>query len=163
MIGIQAMAVIANETGHTADAANYSSIAQEYITKWQDLAINKDASPPHTTLNYGNSSSHGMLDCNTSDNTKADMNFQDFCTTSMLTPSWELAWSHSLFTRCRATSTLLFSTSMVFPWTHATPRPSVSSTDDLTFGSFVRMLITTSGLGIIRRSYCIDRYPHPVL
>lgn len=68
MIGIQAMAVIANETGHAADAANYSSIAQEYITKWQDLAINKDANPPHTTLNYGNSSSHGMLNCNTRNN-----------------------------------------------------------------------------------------------
>lgn len=61
MIGIQAMAVIANQTGNTADAANYSSIAHSYITKWQDLAINKDASPPHTTLNYGNASSHGLL------------------------------------------------------------------------------------------------------
>lgn len=61
MIGIQAMSVIANETGHTADAANYSSIAHDYITKWQDLAINKDASPPHTTLSYGNLSSHGRF------------------------------------------------------------------------------------------------------
>lgn len=54
------MAVIANETGHTADAANYSSIAKDYIGKWQDLAINKDANPPHTTLNYGNQSSYGQ-------------------------------------------------------------------------------------------------------
>ncbi|KAJ5623081.1 hypothetical protein N7490_011686 [Penicillium lividum] len=61
MIGIEAMAVIANETGHTADAANYSSIAHDYITKWQDLGINKNASPPHTTLSYGNASSHGLL------------------------------------------------------------------------------------------------------
>ena len=59
MIGIQAMAVIANETGNTADAANYSSIAQNYIAKWQVLAINNDTSPPHTMLNYGNASSHG--------------------------------------------------------------------------------------------------------
>lgn len=59
MIGIQAMAVIAKETGHTADAANYSRIAHSYITKWQDLAINKDASPPHTTLSYGDANSHG--------------------------------------------------------------------------------------------------------
>lgn len=59
MIGIQAMAVIANETGNAADAANFSSIADDYITKWQELAINKDANPPHTTLSYGDSSSHG--------------------------------------------------------------------------------------------------------
>lgn len=61
MIGIQAMAVIANETGHTADAANYSSIAHNYISKWQKLAINNNATPPHTTLNYGNASSHGAF------------------------------------------------------------------------------------------------------
>lgn len=59
MIAIEAMAVIANETGHTADAANYSSIAHDYITKWQTLGINHDASPPHATLSYGNMSSHG--------------------------------------------------------------------------------------------------------
>ncbi|KAK4863905.1 hypothetical protein LT330_010386 [Penicillium expansum] len=61
MIGIQAMAVIANQTGHTADAANYSSIAQDYITQWQNLAIAKDANPPHTTLSYGDTASHGLL------------------------------------------------------------------------------------------------------
>ncbi|KAJ5692337.1 hypothetical protein N7462_001760 [Penicillium macrosclerotiorum] len=61
MIGIQAMAVIANETGHTADFANYSSIAEEYITKWQELAIDDSTDVPHTTLSYGNSSSHGLL------------------------------------------------------------------------------------------------------
>lgn len=59
MIGIQAMAVIANETGHTSDAASYSSIAHDYITQWQELGINKDASPPHTTLSYGDANSHG--------------------------------------------------------------------------------------------------------
>lgn len=61
MIGIQAMAVIANQTGHTADAANYSSIAQDYITQWQNLAIAKDANPPHTTLSYGDTASHGRF------------------------------------------------------------------------------------------------------
>lgn len=59
MIAIEAMAVIAKETGHSADAANYSSIAHEYITKWQTLGVNHNASPPHATLNYGNESSHG--------------------------------------------------------------------------------------------------------
>ncbi|QQK48227.1 Glutaminase GtaA [Penicillium digitatum] len=61
MIGIQAMAVIANQTGHTADAANYSSIAKDYITQWQDLAIAKNANPPRTTLSYGDTASHGLL------------------------------------------------------------------------------------------------------
>ncbi|KAJ5930458.1 hypothetical protein N7466_005951 [Penicillium verhagenii] len=61
MIAIQAMSVIANETGHTADAANYSSIAHSYITQWQTLGINHAASPPHSTLSYGNTSSHGLL------------------------------------------------------------------------------------------------------
>ncbi|KAJ6085590.1 hypothetical protein N7499_005219 [Penicillium canescens] len=61
MIGIQAMSVIAERTGNTEDAANYSSIAHDYITKWQDLAIAKGATPPHTTLSYGDTNSHGLL------------------------------------------------------------------------------------------------------
>lgn len=60
MIGIQAMSVIANLTSHSDDAANFSSIAHDYITKWQDLAIAKHASPPHTTLSYGDTNSHGQ-------------------------------------------------------------------------------------------------------
>ena len=61
MIGIQAMSVIANLTGHSDDAANYSSIAHDYISKWQTLAIAQNANPPHTTLSYGDDSSHGKL------------------------------------------------------------------------------------------------------
>ncbi|CAG8400235.1 unnamed protein product [Penicillium salamii] len=61
MIGIQAMAVIANKTGHPDDAANFTSIAHDYITQWQELAIAKDANPPHTTLSYGDTDSHGLL------------------------------------------------------------------------------------------------------
>ncbi|CAG8221974.1 unnamed protein product [Penicillium salamii] len=61
IIGIQAMAVIANQTGHTADAADYSRIAKDYITQWQDLAIAKGANPPRTTLSYGDPASHGLL------------------------------------------------------------------------------------------------------
>ncbi|KAJ5668292.1 uncharacterized protein N7477_006862 [Penicillium maclennaniae] len=61
MIGIQAMSVIANMTGHSDDAANYSSIAHNYISKWQTLAIAQDANPPHTTLSYGDNSTHGLL------------------------------------------------------------------------------------------------------
>jgi len=61
MIGIEAMATIAKLTGNTADASNYSSIAHNDIAAWQDLGINKDANPPHATLNYGAPDSHGLL------------------------------------------------------------------------------------------------------
>ncbi|KAF2490135.1 glutaminase GtaA [Lophium mytilinum] len=61
MIGIQAMANIAAHTSHKADAKNYSSIAADYIDEWQTLGINKNSTPPHTTLNYGNESSWGIL------------------------------------------------------------------------------------------------------
>ncbi|KAK3170913.1 hypothetical protein OEA41_002997 [Lepraria neglecta] len=61
IIGIQAMSVIANLTGNAADAANYSSIAHDYITQWQTLGIAMDADPPHTTLAYGMNDTHGLL------------------------------------------------------------------------------------------------------
>ena len=55
------MAVIANLTGHTADATNYTTIAHDYITQWQSLGIAQDANPPHTTLAYGMNDTHGNL------------------------------------------------------------------------------------------------------
>ncbi|RDW75997.1 glutaminase GtaA [Coleophoma crateriformis] len=61
IIGIEAMATIANLTGNTADAQNYTSIAHSYITQWQDLAINQNATQPHTTLAYGMDNTHGLL------------------------------------------------------------------------------------------------------
>ena len=54
------MAVIANLTGNTTTGANYTSIAHEYITEWQDLGIARDADPPHTTLAFGMNDTHGM-------------------------------------------------------------------------------------------------------
>lgn len=60
IIGIQAMSVIASKTGNTADAANFSSIAHNYITQWQKLAVVTTANPPHTNLDYQDSSSHGL-------------------------------------------------------------------------------------------------------
>lgn len=59
IIGIQAMSVIAEKTGNTADATNFSSIAHNYITKWQQLAVVTTANPPHTNLDYQDSTSHG--------------------------------------------------------------------------------------------------------
>jgi hypothetical protein len=59
IIGIKAMAIIAKLTGNTADATNFTNIAQNYITKWQNYGIASGASPPHTTLDYGDTASHG--------------------------------------------------------------------------------------------------------
>lgn len=61
MIGIQAMSVIANLTGNTADAQNYSTIAHSYISQWQTLGFNMADSPPHATLAYNDPTSHGLL------------------------------------------------------------------------------------------------------
>ncbi|KAG0651856.1 Glutaminase A [Hyphodiscus hymeniophilus] len=61
IIGIEAMAVIANITGNTADAANYTNIAHSYINQWQVLGVAQDANPPHTTLGYGLNDTHGLL------------------------------------------------------------------------------------------------------
>ncbi|KAF2806560.1 glutaminase GtaA [Mytilinidion resinicola] len=61
MIGIQAMANIADITSYYADARNYTAIAASYIKEWQTLGINHIATPPHTTLNYGNNASWGLL------------------------------------------------------------------------------------------------------
>jgi hypothetical protein len=61
IIAIQAMSAIANLTSHLTDGANFSQIATSYINQWQTLGINSADSPPHTTLAYGNTSSHGLL------------------------------------------------------------------------------------------------------
>lgn len=105
MIGIQAMAVIAQETGHTADASNYSSIAHNYIANWQNLAINKNATPPHTTLSYGNSSSHGESYFGHIHLAIDSPSPQVFFTIFTLMLSWGWAWCQRVFTRCKATST----------------------------------------------------------
>jgi len=60
IIAIQAMAVIAESTGNTADAASYASTASSYITQWQNYAVVSSANPPHTNLDYQDDSSHGM-------------------------------------------------------------------------------------------------------
>lgn len=53
IIGIEAMAQIANRTGNTADGVNYTNIAHSYVTQWQTLGTDTTATPPHTELNYG--------------------------------------------------------------------------------------------------------------
>lgn len=61
IIGIEAMAVIANLTGNFDDGANFTNISHSYIDQWVDLSAAAGANPPHTTLNYGNDSTYSLL------------------------------------------------------------------------------------------------------
>ncbi|PCH41118.1 DUF1793-domain-containing protein [Wolfiporia cocos MD-104 SS10] len=58
IIGIKAMAVMADMVGDTATSANYSSIASSYVSQWQGFATASDGL--HLTLSYGNDSSWGL-------------------------------------------------------------------------------------------------------
>lgn len=61
IIGLEAMSQMSKLIGQTADAANYTKISHDYLTKWQDLGINKADNPKHATLTYNNMSTHGLL------------------------------------------------------------------------------------------------------
>ncbi|KAJ4287091.1 hypothetical protein N0V88_007785 [Collariella sp. IMI 366227] len=58
IIGLRAMSEIAKITNNDDP---FGEVAQRYLEGWQNLAINKDANPPHTTLSYGDNDSHGLL------------------------------------------------------------------------------------------------------
>lgn len=60
IIAIEAMSAISDLTGHENDRQNFTNIAHDYISKWEELAVvNSDI--PHTNLAYGNDSSYGLL------------------------------------------------------------------------------------------------------
>ncbi|KAJ4290334.1 hypothetical protein N0V90_010550 [Kalmusia sp. IMI 367209] len=61
IIGIAAFAEIATLVGETEDADNFTSIAKDYIAKWEELGVNAADDPPHSILNYNNASTHGLL------------------------------------------------------------------------------------------------------
>jgi hypothetical protein len=61
IIGLRAMAEISALTDHQEDASKYMETATSYIQQWQQLGINAAADPPHSTLSYGNATSHGLL------------------------------------------------------------------------------------------------------
>ncbi|KAH6642116.1 hypothetical protein C7974DRAFT_95565 [Boeremia exigua] len=61
IIAIEAMSHISSLIGQPADSQTFSTVAHDYIAKWQTLGINTDTSPPHTILNYGNASTWGLL------------------------------------------------------------------------------------------------------
>ena len=46
IIAIRAMSTIANLTAHPDDVAKYADTATSYIGQWQDLGVNRAASPP---------------------------------------------------------------------------------------------------------------------
>lgn len=61
IIGIEAMAVIANLTGNFDDGANFTNISHSYLDQWLTLSNAAGANPPHTTLNYGNDTTYNLL------------------------------------------------------------------------------------------------------
>ncbi|XDG04405.1 hypothetical protein ABKA04_004020 [Annulohypoxylon sp. FPYF3050] len=61
IIGLRAMSEISNLTGNTDDAKSYLDTATSYISQWQGFGLNTAANPPHATLSYGDSDSHGLL------------------------------------------------------------------------------------------------------
>ena len=58
IIGLKAMSEIAKRTGNND---TYGSTADNYLEQWKGFGINANATPPHTTLSYGNDTSHGMF------------------------------------------------------------------------------------------------------
>ncbi|KAF2718543.1 GTA glutaminase A [Polychaeton citri CBS 116435] len=61
IIGIEAMAQIANRTGHAEDSTNFTGIAHDYVEQWQNYAIAHTADPPHTTFQYGANNTYSLL------------------------------------------------------------------------------------------------------
>ena len=64
IIGIEAMAQIANRTGHVEDGRNFTNISHAYVNEWMNLAIaqtSNNFSNPHTTLSYGFNDTYGLL------------------------------------------------------------------------------------------------------
>ncbi|KAJ3976289.1 DUF1793-domain-containing protein [Lentinula raphanica] len=58
IVGIQAMAKIADLLGDSSKSSNYSSIASSYVSQWQNFATSSSGN--HLTLNYGNDSSWSL-------------------------------------------------------------------------------------------------------
>jgi Domain of unknown function (DUF4965)/Domain of unknown function (DUF5127)/Domain of unknown function (DUF1793) len=61
IIGIRAMAQIAKIVGKKEDSQKFYAIAQDFTKKFIQLGVAFDQKPPHATLTYSNSSSHGLL------------------------------------------------------------------------------------------------------
>jgi hypothetical protein len=60
IIGLQAMSEVEKLLGNADGETKYGEIAAEYYEFWTQHGINKDASPPHTTLQYDTPDSYGL-------------------------------------------------------------------------------------------------------
>ncbi|KAH6613804.1 hypothetical protein B0J18DRAFT_65103 [Chaetomium sp. MPI-SDFR-AT-0129] len=58
IIGLKAMSEIAKLTNNED---TFGATADKYLEGWRGYAINTQAKPPHTTLSYGQSDTHGIL------------------------------------------------------------------------------------------------------
>ncbi|KAF9464433.1 DUF1793-domain-containing protein [Collybia nuda] len=58
IIGIKAMSQIASLVGDTTRSNNYSTIAANYVSRWQTLSASSSGN--HLTLQYGNAASWGL-------------------------------------------------------------------------------------------------------
>ena len=115
IIGIAAMATIANLTGNTDDASNYSSIADNYITQWQTLGIAMDADPPHTTLAYGMNDTYSELSSSRSPLMMSELlSMKVSCTIFMAIKNSILDWSLKRYMTCKVISMQPFSRSMEY-------------------------------------------------
>jgi hypothetical protein len=61
IIGIKAMALLSDYIGNATEKNHYDGYAKNFIRLWQDYGTTKSKSTPHTTLNYGDENSHGLL------------------------------------------------------------------------------------------------------
>ncbi|KXS96817.1 hypothetical protein AC578_8303 [Pseudocercospora eumusae] len=61
IIGLKAAAMMANMTGRPEASSQYAKQASDWIKQWESLAINSNANPPHTVLNYGAPDSFSLL------------------------------------------------------------------------------------------------------
>lgn len=64
IIGIEAMAQIANRTGHVHDGKNFTQIAHNYTNLWMQYGIaqmSDNFTLPHTTLAYGENDTYSLL------------------------------------------------------------------------------------------------------
>ncbi|KAF2746006.1 glutaminase GtaA [Sporormia fimetaria CBS 119925] len=61
IIALEAMSRISSLINEPLDAARYTSIAHDYLSKWLVLGINSNANPPHATQTYNNASTFTLL------------------------------------------------------------------------------------------------------
>lgn len=111
IIGLRAMGEIAKLTGNDDQ---FSAKAEAYLEEWRQLAINRDAEVPHTTLSYGNKNSHGT----------PSPSLLSFVCTMPNTPPQESSTTSTPTASSRSTSSRRTSTTCSRPFTRQSPAPT---------------------------------------